>query len=215
MLLPYGNKSMRTDPLLNDLAKLAAEQKRLQDLQDQLDPPHARELRRLQQEMGYDPHFAAMDEQRKRVDQALGIDPQMISIIEQERQLKQALAPLPIPTNYLSPDRALLDALAASTGPRDRSYSPPAQSEPPPQTTEARPTGPTVRTVADIGRRVRDARKAMGMTQQRFADLAGVGRRFLIELEQGKPTLEIERVLAVCQAAGLKLQLIGAHDAHP
>jgi len=59
--------------------------------------------------------------------------------------------------------------------------------------------------VADIGKRVRERRKAMKMTQQRFADLAGVGRRFLIELEHGKPTLEINRVLVVCQAAGIKL----------
>jgi DNA-binding XRE family transcriptional regulator len=47
----------------------------------------------------------------------------------------------------------------------------------------------------------------MGMTQQRFADVAGVGRRFLVELEKGKPSLEIGRVLSVCQAAGLKLVL--------
>ncbi len=64
---------------------------------------------------------------------------------------------------------------------------------------------PSAITVADIGTRVRAARRAMGMTQQRFADLAGVGRRFLIELEQGKPSLEIGRVLAVCKAAGIAL----------
>ena len=62
-----------------------------------------------------------------------------------------------------------------------------------------------IRSVTDIGNRVRDARNAMGMTQQRFADLAGVGRRFLIELEHGKPGLEIGRVLAVCKAAGIRL----------
>lgn len=64
-----------------------------------------------------------------------------------------------------------------------------------------------VHSVADIGKRVREARRKMGMTQQRFADLAGVGRRFLLELEQGKATLEIGRVLAVCRAAGIKLRI--------
>jgi y4mF family transcriptional regulator len=58
---------------------------------------------------------------------------------------------------------------------------------------------------ADIGKLVRDARKEMGMTQQRFADLAGVGRRFLSELEGGKASLEIGLVLAVCKAAGIDL----------
>jgi y4mF family transcriptional regulator len=62
-----------------------------------------------------------------------------------------------------------------------------------------------VASVADIGRRIRAYRRGMGLTQQRFADMAGVGRRFLIELEQGKATLEIGKVLAVCRAAGIGL----------
>ena len=37
------------------------------------------------------------------------------------------------------------------------------------------------------------------------ADLAGVGRRFLSELEAGKPTLEIGKVLLVLTAAGIEL----------
>ncbi|WP_241127770.1 helix-turn-helix transcriptional regulator [Novosphingobium terrae] len=63
--------------------------------------------------------------------------------------------------------------------------------------------------VADVGQRIREARRAMGMTQQSFADLAGVGRRFLSELEHGKASLEMGRVLAVCQAAGIKLGFLG------
>ena len=63
----------------------------------------------------------------------------------------------------------------------------------------------SIQSVAEIGKRVRAARRSMGMTQQRFADLAGVGRRFLIELERGKSTLEIGRVLSVCKAAGIRL----------
>ena len=67
--------------------------------------------------------------------------------------------------------------------------------------------GQPVTSAADIGRRVRQARRAMGMTQQRFADFAGVGRRFIVELEKGKPSLEIGRVLGVCAAAGIKLSM--------
>jgi y4mF family transcriptional regulator len=74
------------------------------------------------------------------------------------------------------------------------------------QTKGSRPS--TVSSVHDIGLRVREARRAMGMTQQRFADLAGVGRRFLIELEQGKASLEIGKVLTVCQAAGIRIGFI-------
>lgn len=55
----------------------------------------------------------------------------------------------------------------------------------------------------DLGRLVRAARKRMKLSQQAFADLAGVGRRFVSELEAGKPTLEIGRVLKVAAAAGI------------
>jgi y4mF family transcriptional regulator len=43
----------------------------------------------------------------------------------------------------------------------------------------------------------------MRLSQQQFADLAGVGRRFISELENGKPTLELGLVLQVCKAAGI------------
>jgi y4mF family transcriptional regulator len=56
---------------------------------------------------------------------------------------------------------------------------------------------------ADLGRLVRTARKNMKLTQQRFADLAGVGRRFISELEAGKATLELGKALEVCRAAGI------------
>lgn len=56
---------------------------------------------------------------------------------------------------------------------------------------------------ADLGVLVRQAREALGQSQAVFASGAGVGRRFLSELESGKPTLEIGKVLAVCQAAGV------------
>lgn len=62
--------------------------------------------------------------------------------------------------------------------------------------------------VADLGALVRQRRKTMGLTQQQFADLTGVGRRFIIELENGKPTLEFGRVLKVCQAIGIDLTAV-------
>lgn len=60
-----------------------------------------------------------------------------------------------------------------------------------------------VTSVGDIGELVRQARADLGLNQQRFADLAGVGRRFVSELEAGKASLETERVLRCCLAAGI------------
>ena len=62
-------------------------------------------------------------------------------------------------------------------------------------------------TTSDIGAAVRRARKAMGLRQDELAAAAGVGLRFLVELERGKPTVQLGRTLAVLAAAGLDLQL--------
>jgi hypothetical protein len=38
---------------------------------------------------------------------------------------------------------------------------------------------------------------------------AGTGLRFIIDLEKGKPTCHIEKVLSVVQALGIKIDLSG------
>ena len=58
-----------------------------------------------------------------------------------------------------------------------------------------------------IGQAVRAARKAMGLRQPELAAAAGVGLRFLVELERGKPTVRLDRVLAVLHVLGLDLQV--------
>lgn len=65
--------------------------------------------------------------------------------------------------------------------------------------------GEPIDSPAALGARIRAARKVMRMNQQRFADLAGVGRRFLSEVEAGKPGAEFGKVLACCAAAGIDL----------
>lgn len=61
--------------------------------------------------------------------------------------------------------------------------------------------------VAQIGQAVRAARAEQRLTQQEFADLSGVGVRFLSELERGKSTAQIGLVLQVLAIAGLELVL--------
>ena len=58
---------------------------------------------------------------------------------------------------------------------------------------------------ADLAPVIRAARKRMGMTQQEFADAAGVGRRFLSELENGKPSLEFDKVIKCALGAGIDI----------
>jgi HTH-type transcriptional regulator/antitoxin HipB len=63
----------------------------------------------------------------------------------------------------------------------------------------------SIRSPADLGTLIRTAREARRLSQQDFADLAGVGRRFLSELENGKATVELGKVLLVLAAAGIDL----------
>ena len=56
-----------------------------------------------------------------------------------------------------------------------------------------------------FGSLVRGRRKAMKMRQDQLALASGVGRRFLIELEAGKPSCQLGRSLLVAEALGLRL----------
>jgi y4mF family transcriptional regulator len=57
-------------------------------------------------------------------------------------------------------------------------------------------------TPADIGALVRTVRKAQGLRQDELAGAAGVGLRFIVELEAGKPTAQIGKTLQVLAALG-------------
>jgi y4mF family transcriptional regulator len=62
-------------------------------------------------------------------------------------------------------------------------------------------------TVEELGAIVRRARLAQGLRQDQLAAAAGVGLRFLVELERGKPTVRLVKVLAVLNALGCRLQV--------
>jgi y4mF family transcriptional regulator len=62
-------------------------------------------------------------------------------------------------------------------------------------------------TPADIGALVRTARKTQGLRQDELAGAAGVGLRFIVELEAGKPTAQIGKTLQVLEALGCTLDI--------
>jgi len=59
----------------------------------------------------------------------------------------------------------------------------------------------------DIGAALRDRRRSLSLTQHELADLSGVSSRFIRELEHGKPTVQLDSVLAVAATLGLELTL--------
>lgn len=67
----------------------------------------------------------------------------------------------------------------------------------------------TILTTAQLGEALRSARKQLRLTQPQLALAAGVGVRFIVDLESGKPTVRLESVLRVIDALGGTLQLTG------
>ena len=65
----------------------------------------------------------------------------------------------------------------------------------------------TIRSPRQLGDALRAARKQLGLTQPQLALAAGVGVRFIVDLEAGKPTLRLENVLRVIDALGGEIQL--------
>lgn len=54
---------------------------------------------------------------------------------------------------------------------------------------------------------VRARRTALLLKQEEVADLAGVSERFVYALENGKQTVQMDKVLAVLNALGLHLEI--------
>jgi y4mF family transcriptional regulator len=54
---------------------------------------------------------------------------------------------------------------------------------------------------------VRLRRRHLGLRQDELADLAGVSERFVYALENGKRSVQLDKVVAVLSALGLHLEL--------
>ena len=60
----------------------------------------------------------------------------------------------------------------------------------------------------ELGAYVADVRKRQGVTQLELSQAAMVGRRYIVELENGKETLQAGKLLKVLAVLGIGLDLI-------
>ena len=67
----------------------------------------------------------------------------------------------------------------------------------------------TIKSPQELGNALRSARKRLGLTQPQLALAAGVGVRFIVDLESGKPTVRLDSVLRVIDALGGVINLDG------
>lgn len=70
-----------------------------------------------------------------------------------------------------------------------------------------------LRTSREIGMALRRLREEAGMSQVELASLAGVSRRWLLDFENGKPSVDLSKVLDCFAAlgAGLDVAANGEH----
>ena len=73
----------------------------------------------------------------------------------------------------------------------------------------------SIHTTQQLGEALRTARKQLGLTQSQLALAAGVGLRFIVDLEAGKPTLRLENVLRVIETLGGEISLSGLQSEVP
>jgi hypothetical protein len=64
----------------------------------------------------------------------------------------------------------------------------------------------------ELGAAIRRQRRVLGLRLEDVALAAGVGMRFLSELERGKATVQLDKTLRVIRTLGLHLELHGGDD---
>ena len=62
-------------------------------------------------------------------------------------------------------------------------------------------------TTKQIGRTVAFLRKQSGLTQKKLADLAGVGKTVVFDIEKGKETVQLNSVLKIFSVLNIKMEL--------
>lgn len=62
-----------------------------------------------------------------------------------------------------------------------------------------------IRSTQDLGNLVREFRVGQKLTQADILGLANTGNRFIVELENGKPTVQLQKVLDVLDTLGLEI----------
>ena len=63
----------------------------------------------------------------------------------------------------------------------------------------------TVRSSVELGAAVREQRKRLALKQLDIAGLGNTGNRFIVDLENGKPTVQLQKVLDVMELLGLEV----------
>ena len=65
----------------------------------------------------------------------------------------------------------------------------------------------SIRSPEQLGATIRAERKRLRVTQKDLAMASGTGLRFIVDLEKGKPTCQIGKIIQVLRALGVKIRI--------
>lgn len=68
-------------------------------------------------------------------------------------------------------------------------------------------TAMAIRNAKDFGTAIRERRKRLGYTQGELAEMCDVGVMFVSQLENGKPTAQLDKAIRVANMVGLNIVL--------
>jgi len=57
-----------------------------------------------------------------------------------------------------------------------------------------------------FGKRVREMRKSKGISQERLAEMAGIDRSYMGNIERGEKNVTLKKVYEICDALEVKIQ---------
>lgn len=57
-----------------------------------------------------------------------------------------------------------------------------------------------------FGKRVREVRKSKGISQERLAEMAGIDRSYMGNIERGEKNVTLKKVYEICDALDIKIR---------
>lgn len=64
--------------------------------------------------------------------------------------------------------------------------------------------------ISEIGKSIRFQRKTGKLSQKKLADLAGVGKTVIFDIEKGKATVQLDTLLKILSALNISIHLSSA-----
>ena len=66
--------------------------------------------------------------------------------------------------------------------------------------------------MTQLSQKIKELRRRTGLTQVEFSKRVGVGLRFVRDLEQGKPSVRLDKVNQVLKFLGHHLEIVSNHE---